>query len=231
MGSPEPRMETGGSKITSLRLAQLARASSQSLEVQERCELCREPIPSRHRHVFDLGSRNLLCACRACTVLFDRDAAGGGHYRLVPERRWFLSDLDLDDAEWDRLAIPVGFAFFVRSSSAERTVAHYPSPLGATEFAIAAGAWRDIELRNPVLAEMQPDVEALLVRRLQGTRDHWLVPLDECYALVGIVRTTWRGLTGGQKVWGEVARFFEELRRRSATVREDRTTQTGSKKD
>ena len=62
-------------------------------------------------------------------------------------------------------------------------------------------------------------MEALLVDRVGGARRHWIVPLYECYALVGLIRTRWRGLSGGREVWTEIDRFFDELdgRARSAT--------------
>ena len=62
-----------------------------------RCDLCGEPIPPDHRHLIDLRNRELMCACRPCKILFDRGAAGGGHYRLVPERRLALA-YDMDGA-------------------------------------------------------------------------------------------------------------------------------------
>jgi len=56
---------------------------------------------------------------------------------------------------------------------------------------------------------------SLLVDRHLGARRHWIVPIDECYALVGLIRTRWRGLTGGSEVWKELARFYEGLDRRA----------------
>jgi hypothetical protein len=53
-------------------------------------------------------------------------------------------------------------------------------------------------------------VEALLVNRARGTRQHFLVPIDDCYRLAGLIRTRWRGLSGGEEVWKEIDRFFEE---------------------
>ena len=87
-------------------------------------------------------------------------------------------------------------------------------------------AWADLEAANPVLRTLAPDVEALLVNRAQGARQHWIVPIDECYGLVGLIRTHWRGLTGGKAVWQEIGRFFEELDRRSraASRHDDRET-------
>jgi hypothetical protein len=41
------------------------------------------------------------------------------------------------------------------------------------------------------------------------------VGIDECYRLVGLIRTRWRGLSGGPDVWTEIGRYFDELKGRS----------------
>jgi hypothetical protein len=204
------------STIASSRLRALAQRSAEAREsVQERCELCGEPIAAEHRHLLDLSTREAMCACRACALLFDRSAAGGGRYRLVPDRRLALADLELDDVSWEELRIPVDMAFFSFDSRAQRVVALYPGPMGATESLLELDAWDAIEAANPVLRSLQPDVEALLVNRARGARQQWVVPIADCYSLVGLIRTRWRGLTGGREVWEEIGRFFEELDRRS----------------
>ena len=43
----------------------------------------------------------------------------------------------------------------------------------------------------------EPDVEALLVNRVGAVREYFIVPIDECYKLVGLIRLHWRGLSGG----------------------------------
>ena len=184
----------------------------------EHCDLCSEPIPPGHRHLLDVSSREMMCACRPCSILFDRQAASEGKYRRVPDRRLCLEDFALDDVQWESLRVPVDMAFFFYSTPAERVVAFYPSPMGPTESLVKLGAWEELERGNPVLKSMERDVEALLVNRVRGARDHFLVPMDECYGLVGLIRTRWRGLSGGREVWEEVGRFFEELRKRSRTV-------------
>ena len=68
-----------------------------------------------------------------------------------------------------------------------------------------------------MLREMAPDTEALLVNRARGARRYFLVPIDECYKLVGLIRTRWRGFTGGKEVWEEIGRFYADLERRSRT--------------
>jgi hypothetical protein len=87
--------------------------------------------------------------------------------------------------------------------------------MGPTESLLRFEAWTALEEANPVLATLAPDVESLLVNRSRGARRYWLVPIDECYALVGLVRTHWRGLTGGTEVWQQMQRFYDELDRRS----------------
>jgi hypothetical protein len=201
---------------TASRLGRLAaRATRERESVQERCELCGVPVPDEHRHLLDLSRRELMCACRACTILFDSPAAGAGHYRLVPDRRLRVDDLELDDLAWEELRLPVEMAFFFRSSAAGRVQAFYPSPMGPTESLLQLEAWEAIESANPVLGTLEPDVEALLVNRVRGARQHWLVPIDDCYALVGLIRTRWRGLTGGTELWQEIGVFFAGLDRRS----------------
>jgi hypothetical protein len=178
----------------------------------ERCELCAEPIAPAHRHVVDLQARSLLCACRACVLLLDRPGAGGGHYRLVPERRLQLDGFRLDDAQWAALRLPVDLAFFFRSSSVGRIAAVYPGAMGATESELELESWQELEAANPVLATLEDDVEALLVNRAVERREHFLVPIDDCYALAGVLRTHWKGFAGGAEVWREIDAFFDRLR-------------------
>ncbi|MFL5827749.1 MAG: DUF5947 family protein [Thermoleophilaceae bacterium] len=201
--------------LASSRLRRMASTPAPVPAPEEKCELCGEPIAPEHRHLLDLENRELMCACRACGVLFDRRAAGGGHYRLVSERRLHLPDFELRDEQWDELRIPVDMAFFFHHSGEGRVVAFYPGPMGATESLLDLRAWRSLEAANPVLEGLEPDVEALLVNRSRGARDHWLVPIDECYGLAGLIRAKWRGLTGGKEVWQQIESFFGSLTDRS----------------
>lgn len=207
--------------LASSRLGRLAQRPGAGARpdgaADEHCELCGEAIPAEHRHVLDLEAGELRCACRACSVLFDRQAAAQGRLRLVGDRRLRLVDFELTDLAWERLRIPVEMAFFFFNSAQRRVMAFYPSPMGPTESLLGLEAWEELERANPVLGEIEPDVEALLVNRAKGARSCYLVPIDECYALVGLIRTRWKGLSGGSEVWEEIGRFFEDLDRRSKT--------------
>jgi hypothetical protein len=220
-------MVAGSPTLASSRLRRLAQQSTVEREATlEHCELCSEPIPPEHRHMLDVSRRELLCACRACATLFGRTAASEGHYRLIPDRRLRIADFELSDLAWEELRLPVDIAFLFHSTPDDRVVAFYPSPMGPTESLLKLEAWRDLEAANPVLQTMEPDVEALLVNRAQGARQHWLVPIDECYALVGLIRTHWKGLTGGKQVWEEIGRFFDRLDRLARRVGKDNARET-----
>ena len=105
-------------------------------------------------------------------------------------------------------------------------MAFYPSPAGAVESLLPLETWNEIEHDNPVLKEMQPDVQALLVNRVGHSRgfaapDYCILPIDECYKLVGLIRTHWRGLSGGAEVWQEIATFIAGLKQRATLVRQE----------
>jgi hypothetical protein len=91
-------------------------------------------------------------------------------------------------------------------------VAVYPSPAGGTESTPMLEAWEAIVAQNPVLHEFDRDVEALLVNRIDGARDYFRVPIDQCYELVGRVRLRWRGFTGGVELWNDIHLYFASLK-------------------
>ncbi len=185
---------------------------------EERCEFCGTDLGERHGHVADLVDHRLLCACRPCYLVFAPEGAGGARYRGVGERVQRVDELDLSTAQWDGLRVPVDLAFFFRQTSVERLLAFYPGPGGATESELDLSAWSDIEAANPVIGTVAADVEAVLLRRHDGRFSCYVVPIDTCYELVGIVRATWRGLGGGAEVWEQIGAYFAELDRRSVPV-------------
>ncbi|MEV0230989.1 DUF5947 family protein [Nonomuraea sp. NPDC050786] len=200
--------------MTGLLRRLATRPREQSHPAQE-CELCGEPLPDNHRHLLELPKRELRCACRACQVLFDHAAAGGGHFRLVPERRRRLSGLSLDEETWAGLRTPVRTVFVIHDSGTGLPAQFYPSPAGAVQASVDLPVWERLLRENPALQELEPDVEALLADRDRGA---WIVPVDDCYALVGAVRTRWRGLTGGPDVRRHITRFFTDLDDRCSPV-------------
>jgi Fe-S cluster biogenesis protein NfuA len=175
---------------------------------EERCDLCGTTVPEDHRHLLNLVERRIECVCESCWALRSGDA----EYRPTGGRTLWLGELELPDEVWASFQIPIGLAFFMESSTAGCVVAMYPSPGGATESELHFSSWsRAVEL-NPILADLEPDVEALIVNRLSDPPAYAIAPIDRCYALTGTVKVNWEGLSGGPGVGEAVSGFFEELR-------------------
>ena len=179
----------------------------------ERCELCSAEVLPQHEHLVDIVTRQMVCACQACAILFS--GKSNTKYRRVPRRILSLTDFQLTDAQWESLLIPISMAFFFNSSAAGKMISLYPSPAGATESLLDFESWDEILQSNPVLREMEPDTEALLVNRVRGASEYYLLPIDECYKLVGLIRTNWHGLSGGTQMWDAIGKFFSELKQKS----------------
>jgi len=222
---------------------------------EETCEFCATAIPADHGHVADLDTSTLMCACRACYLLFTHSGAGQAwqagpadgpgqerrpgpeagdgrerrigraRYRSIPDRYRSDPGHPLTVAEWNALEIPVGLAFFLRSSASGDTTAFYPSPAGATECRLDLEAWGRIAADHPLVAAAAPDVEAVLVSRGplgQDGVDAFLVPIDACYELAGRMRLQWRGFDGGAEARQSIAEFLDRVRERSQDLSQER---------
>jgi hypothetical protein len=175
----------------------------------ELCDLCGTTVPEDHRHMLNLVERRIECVCESCWALRSGDA----EYRPTGGRTLWLEDLRLPDEVWASFQIPIGLAFFMESSIAGCVVALYPSPAGATESELHFSSWRRMVQLNPVLADLEPDVEGLIVNRLSDPMAYAIAPIDRCYALTGTIKLNWEGISGGPGVREAVAAFFEELQR------------------
>lgn len=179
--------------------------------------MCGAGLADEHQHLVEPASRQIVCSCDACAILFSGQTAT--KYKRIPREARFLADFRLSDAQWDGLMIPISLAFFFHSTPDGKTVALYPSPAGPTESLLTLDAWGEIVGDNPALQRLEPDVEALLVNRVRAeAHEYYIVPIDECYKLVGLIRTSWRGLSGGAEVWEEIGRFFGALKEKSKAV-------------
>ncbi len=179
----------------------------------ERCELCSLEVAEQHQHLIDPQARRLLCVCDPCAILFSGN--GETHYRRVPRDSRYLNNFRLSDQAWNGLGIPIGLAFIYRSSVSDQILAVYPSPAGPTESEVDKESWEELIAENPLLAKLSPDIEALLVNRMNGAREYFCAPIDECYKLTGLVRKYWRGFSGSDEGWAQIGQFFARLKESS----------------
>jgi Family of unknown function (DUF5947) len=187
----------------------LRRFREQPGSLQEKCEFCGIGLATEHRHLLEVAKNRIACTCSPCALRF-QDVVGG-RFKLIPRDVRRLSEFDMSDAEWENLALPINLAFFFYSTPQQKMNAMYPSPAGATESLLPLTAWTTLTEKNSTLTRMEADVEALLVNRVAAKREYYIVPIDVCFELIGLIRLHWRGFSGGDKVWEEVERFFAKL--------------------
>lgn len=174
----------------------------------EVCDLCGLGIPEDHRHLLHLVERRIICACEACWAM----RSGEGDYRPTGNRTVWLPDLQVPDDVWAGFQIPIGLAFFMDSTVTSCIVALYPSPGGATESELHFESWSRMVELNPVLRDLEADIEGLVVNRLSDPPAYAIAPIDKCYALTGLIKANWDGISGGSGVQAAVTGFFEDLR-------------------
>ena len=180
------------SPLANLRKFAGARPKGESLRrvAVEQCELCSIRVPPQHRHLLEMSTQKIVCACDPCALRF-QDVVEG-RFKLIPRDARALSGFTITDTDWENFALPINLAFFFYSTSTKKMMAYYPSPAGPTESLLP--------------------LDALLVNRAGKARDYFIVPIDKCYELVGTIRMHWRGLSGGQEVWENIECFFSDLK-------------------
>jgi hypothetical protein len=198
-------------------------------QAAEKCELCATPVPDEHGHVADVEAASLMCACRACYLLFTRPNAGRMKYVAVPDR--YLADPGrvMTGAEWDQLEIPVGLAFFLRTSREGGELAgFYPSPAGVTECRLDLQLWQQLTRDYPLLAAPAADVEAALISRSDSGVEYFLVPIDACYELAGRMRLYWKGFDGGTEARQSISAFLARVRARARNFSQEAGQENGT---
>ncbi len=174
----------------------------------ERCDLCNTTVPSDHRHMLNLYERQIVCVCESCWAL----RSGEPDFRPTGTRTLWLEGFQLPEELWAQFRIPIGLAFFMHSTVTNCIVAMYPSPAGATESELHFETWSRLVAMNPVLRDLEPDAEALIVNRISDPPAYAIAPIDRCYMLVGLIKASWEGISGGAGVEEAISGYFEELR-------------------
>lgn len=172
------------------------------------CEQCGDALQETHEHLFDIAARQAKCCCQSCAAR--QEHVLQPTLRRLPKHVEALT-IQISDTQWEKLGIPIALTFFLKSYPLQKIIALYPSPAGPLESQVEASAWSELERSNPIIREMDWEVEALLVNRLRGKKVYFRIPLDRAFELVGKIRMYWQGFSGGEKVWNEIDQFFERL--------------------
>ena len=178
---------------------------------EEKCNFCGRILSPDHRHLVDLSAMKFMCTCEMCMIT----QAESGTYQPLPQRYLQLDGFNMSDQLWSDFLIPVNMAFFIVSMARNGTVAYYPAPTGATESKLKMEPWDKLVELNPLLDNLAPDLEALFVNRLEDNGQYYIVPVDSCYKLIGMIRIAWKGIFGGREVNDIINRFFSELKEKS----------------
>lgn len=205
-GDTDARSESSSDVLTALRRFARTRPPA------ERCELCSAELAPEHPHLLNRHSRQIACSCNGCAILFCGQE--NAKFLRVPRRVLHLGDIAFTDLQWEAMTLPINLAFFLRQPDGATKVM-YPSPAGAMESLIEMPQWSELFAEHAALGRVEPEVEALLVNRIGEESAHFIVPIDACYRLVGLIRTKWHGLSGGVEVWQSVAEFFAALERQA----------------
>jgi hypothetical protein len=181
----------------------------------EKCVFCGRILEEEHRHLVDLKTMHFMCTCEMCAITM----AEANGYSPLPQRVLELNDFRMPDELWSDFLIPVNMAFMVSHSSTGNAIAYYPGPAGATQSKLKMEPWGRLVQLNPVLNDLLPDLESLLINRLNDSPQYFIVPVDNCYELIGRIRLSWKGIFGGREVNDTINDFFDKLKQKSLNAR------------
>ncbi len=168
----------------------------------EHCDLCQEQVPDEHRHLYDTDGGEVLCACRACSLLFAGEEAAQGATGWC--RGAASASRRSTRPAW---ACPSAWRSSCPPPTA-RSAAHYPSPR-ATRCGGGPGGLGRSRGGLPACASCAPTWRRCSSTR-HGGRAALDRPVDDCHRVVAIVRREWR-MSGGDRVWPAVEQFFAGL--------------------
>lgn len=178
----------------------------------EHCEMCASPLAgAQQRHLLDLVHHTFLSICNACALAFGPRGANAGTYRLVPTRHLALLDFQDTGALWAGSEQAEKIAYVLRSSEAGRVLVLSLDPAGVRESLFDLECWRMLLNANPLLDSLEPDVEALLINRIERLPASYIVPIDTCSRLLGLLERCQQSQEGDQAIWKVAGAFFADI--------------------
>ena len=174
-----------------------------------RCELCAVAIAESHLHLLEPANGRLLCACLACA--HSAGARPQGRFGWFPAGSRRCPSSASAKANGMRSACRSTWPGCFTAPQPGGRLRSTPVRPARRNRWWPPDAWAALVARNPVLSDLESDVEGLLVNRISGRRGYYRVPIDRCYELVGLIRTQWRGWSGGDAAWHAIDEYFTRL--------------------
>ena len=183
----------------------------------ETCDMCAEVIGEDHPHVVDIESRQLMCTCRGCMLLFTAETAHL-RYRAVPDRYLSFPDFDAVRGRLGRARHPgrsgvLLLQFGSRAPGRLLSGSGGRDRVGARPGRLVRRAWPPTRSStcSPMTSRRCSSADPTMIIKPQC----FLVPIDACYEFAGRLRQVWRGFDGGQDARAEIAGFFARVSARS----------------
>jgi hypothetical protein len=190
-------MSSAGQTLAALR------RFAQARPVEERCELCAASIGEPHEHLYEPVKRTLMCACKACGLLFPE--TGEASYRRLVTRTPTRCAVAFEERDWALLDLPVRLAFLMPSQVHARLFVSFPNARGATESQLPLDRWNQLCGRHPALASLLPELDVLALDARQAPmRSAWM-SVDLYLGMLGRLR----GASLAVQAWQE---FEQALR-------------------
>ena len=170
------------------------------------CELCPIGIGEDHRHLLHLVERRIVCVCETCWST----RSGDPEFRPPGSRTLVLDDFDMTDEVWQSFGIPIGLTFLCArvsaAGSSPSTRARRVRPSPSSTSAPGTRCARPTRSSTASSPTPRPSWSTARARRVYA-----IVPVDQAYKLVGLVKERWEGISGGRGVQEAVAEYFEAL--------------------
>lgn len=157
----------------------------------ERCELCATPLHSTHDHLLDPHARGVFCACSACAILFPDGATTANsaqRYVRMRSRVAALPQAAVTEHDLVLLGAPVRLAVLCPSTLHDALFMVYPSAAGPVESRARLETWRQLAAKQPELAAVRHDRDAVIADLRAPSRAALHVSLDVAYELLGTLR-------------------------------------------
>lgn len=169
----------------------IGRGTSPELEApgQSSCPLCSADMELSSNHLFEVAIREVVTVCDDCALKYER--LPGGPLKSIPRETRPLLDFRMPHSI-SAIQFKGNVTFLFYSTATAKIMSICPTANGPVESTVSREIWKQLIEANPVLQEMRPDVEALLMTGNEDLREFFVAPIDVCYDLVKMFRKDWR---------------------------------------